>query len=501
MLTRILNHRSIDAVLLALAAAVALAWVTDFALAGVSFGVVWSGWVTRLGLLLVALALVLVSIVIASTRAIALERVARTYYSRIFKESRRDLVEKQLQQPPPALEQHRFFKDLNELMRQYVHRFEKQLGDLEQTRARAEVRAHQAVSELARLRDVVSRLSEPVVAINDYDEVVLANFAATRLFQLGEESTEQHAIAELIKCEALVALLTDTRSRRLPSQRTSEVEVKDTAGGSHWYAAEVRSLVCTGATDGDAFDHESHGAVAVLREISDQKATQRQHAEFVSAVSHEMKTPLAGIKAYVELLVDGDAEDDETREEFLSVINSQTDRLQRLIDNLLNLARIEAGVVDVNKERRSLNDILEESLGVVAPAAERKSIQLASDLSPLHLSAQIDRDMILQAAINLLSNAIKYTLDGGKVTLRSRLEGDSLRFEVEDTGVGLSEEDCEKVFDKFYRVKGNQNMAPGTGLGLPLARHIVEDVHGGKIEVVSQLGQGSVFRVMLPAVK
>ena len=105
----------------------------------------------------------------------------------------------------------------------------------------------------------------------------------------------------------------------------------------------------------------------------------------------------------------------------------------------------------------------------------------------------------MQAAINLLSNAIKYTPAGGKVTLRSRLADDQVRFEVQDTGVGLSEEDCQRVFEKFYRVKKDKDMASGTGLGLPLAKHIVEDVHGGRLTVESVLGQGSTFIVTLPS--
>jgi len=135
---------------------------------------------------------------------------------------------------------------------------------------------------------------------------------------------------------------------------------------------------------------------------------------------------LAGIKAYVELLADGDAEDEATREEFLGVINGQADRLQRLVDNLLNLARIEAGVVSVSKQQRSLNELLEEALNVVRPSAEAKQIELISDLSPLYRACWPTRDMLLQAAINLLSNAIKYTRAGGKVTLRSRLVGDQV---------------------------------------------------------------------------
>ncbi|MCA9246598.1 MAG: hypothetical protein KDA42_05765, partial [Planctomycetales bacterium] len=300
----------------------------------------------------------------------------------------------------------------------------------------------------------------------------------------------------LVRCEHLVDLLVDTRRRKTPTQRSAEVKIGRSDEESQWYSITTNSISCAiqAATD----DSRSHGAVAVLRDVSGHKAAQKRNAEFVSSVSHEMKTPLAGIKAYVELLADGDAEDEQTREEFLNVINSQTDRLQRLIDNLLNLARIEAGVVNVSKQSRSLNEVLEEAFHIVVPAAESKGIALESELSPLYLGALIDRDMILQSAINLLSNAIKYTPDGGKVRLRSRMRDNEVEFEVEDSGVGLSEEDAKRVFEKFYRVKKDSKMAQGTGLGLPLAKHIVEDVHGGRLTVQSALGSGSTFTVTLP---
>jgi two-component system phosphate regulon sensor histidine kinase PhoR len=235
-----------------------------------------------------------------------------------------------------------------------------------------------------------------------------------------------------------------------------------------------------------------------MRDVSRQRQMQKQHAEFVASASHEMKAPLSGIKAYVELLAD--ATDEATREEFLGVINGQTDRLQRLIENLLNIARIEAGVVKVHKHAQPLNEILTEAMHVVQPLAEAKQIAMKHELSPLYLGVFVDRDMMLQSAINLLSNAVKYTAPGGEVTLRSRLVGDEVHFDVDDTGVGLSADDCVKVFSKFYRVAKDQNMAPGTGLGLPLAKYIVEDVHGGKLTVISQLGVGSTFTVSLPLV-
>lgn len=369
----------------------------------------------------------------------------------------------------------------------------------EHGRTSAEVRARRMASQHEQVTGILAGLADPVLAIDHFDELILANPSAEKLFELGSDEASSRAVGQLVACQELVDLLTDTRRRRTPSQRTGEIEFVDDRGQQHWFRVCCRSLA---GEAGDEADATARGAVAVLRDIGGQRATQRRNAEFVSAVSHEMKTPLAGIKAYVELLADGDAEDPETRDEFLDVINSQADRLQRLIDNLLNLARIEAGVVNVSKQTRSLNDLLEEAVSVVQPAAEHKSIELRRDLSPMYLAVYADRDMLLQCAINLLSNAIKYTASGGTVTLHSRLDEDSkVVFEVSDSGVGLSAEDCERVFDKFYRVKANTKMAPGTGLGLPLARHIVEDVHGGHLTVESQLGEGSTFRVTMPTDK
>jgi two-component system phosphate regulon sensor histidine kinase PhoR len=310
------------------------------------------------------------------------------------------------------------------------------------------------------------------------------------------DRAKDRAVGQLLPCRKLADLLVATSRHLSTAGRGEELEIAGARGQPQWFRAAVTKVVPAGR-EGQP-EAASTGAVAVLHDIASQKSLQKRNAEFVSAVSHEMKAPLAGIKAYVELLADGEAEDDATREEFLTVINGQADRLQRLVDNLLNLARIEAGVVHVNKQSRSLNELLEEAFRVIQPAAEAKRIQLAADLSPLYLGVLADRDMLLQAAINLLSNAVKYTPDGGRVTLRSRLLNDEASFEVEDTGVGLAPEDCQRVFEKFYRVKKDKNMASGTGLGLPLAKHIVEDVHGGRLTVASARGAGSTFTVTLP---
>jgi two-component system phosphate regulon sensor histidine kinase PhoR len=367
-----------------------------------------------------------------------------------------------------------------------------------QARQGAEVRARRLSAELEQLHEVLASLSEPLLVVNRYGEIALANDACQRLFQFPWSNAERPRLEEVIKHKPLVDLLDDARRRRSLTQRSQELTITDPEGRSLTFRVSCRGLAAGSDQRPEQDGAPAHGALAVLTDITVQKVIQKRNAEFVSAVSHDMKTPLSSIKAYVELLADGEAEDENTKEEFLGVINSQTNRLQRLIDNLLNLARIEAGVVGVNKEARSLNAILQEALEVMRPAAEKKQQTLVAELSPLYLNVLADRDTMLQAAINLIGNAVKYTRDGGRITLRSRLTDDRAVFEVEDTGVGLSAEDCQKVFEKFYRVKKDREMAGGTGLGLPLVKHIVEDVHGGRVELRSTPGVGSTFSVSLP---
>ncbi len=389
-------------------------------------------------------------------------------------------------------------RDLALGMIENIQQLQLSCSTLENARSAAEVRARRNKAKYEHLDAILNSLPEPLLVIDQFDELVHANPAARKLFAIPVSAAEKQKLSQQIGCPKLIDILVETGRRRGAAQRTGEIELPGDGQELRAFSVTARTL----PSKGDAHsDHKPvhQGVVAVLRDISSSKAAQKRNAEFVSAVSHEMKTPLAGIKAYVELLIDGDAEDAQTREEFLIVIESQANRLQRLIDNLLNIARIEAGVVQVSKQPLSLNELLDETLNVVRPAAEAKQITLHCDLSNLYLGVLADRDMLMQAAINLLSNAIKYTAPGGRVTLRSRMDDDRISFSVEDSGVGLSPEDQVKVFEKFYRVTKDREMAAGTGLGLPLALHIVEDVHGGQLTVQSALGKGSTFTIHLPA--
>ena len=375
----------------------------------------------------------------------------------------------------------------------------RRVDELERERSVFETRARRYEAQTQRIQSVLSALGEPVLVIDKRDELVLANSSANALFAIDARNVERRALATLVECERLVELLTDTRKCKVFTQRSCEIEIANRAGASTWYRVTARNIPTQpGQSDPDG---TSQGVVAVLHDISSQKTIQKRNAEFVSAVSHEMKTPLAGIKAYLELLADGDADDEHTEKHFLQVIGAETNRLQFLVDDLVELARIEADLAGAAKQVHPLRDALEDARQAILPLAEAKSQTLIADLSDGDLRVMLDRHLITQAALHLLSNAVKYTPAGGTITLRSRGAGHEVCFEVEDTGVGLSSEDCKKVFEKFYRVPRLKDMAVGTGLGLPLVKHIVEDVHGGRIEVQSSLHEGTVFRVFLPGLQ
>ncbi|WP_299459410.1 HAMP domain-containing sensor histidine kinase [uncultured Gimesia sp.] len=239
------------------------------------------------------------------------------------------------------------------------------------------------------------------------------------------------------------------------------------------------------------------GTVMVVENIGEENVEKTRHAEFVSSVAHELKTPMSGIKAYVEMLIDGEC-DAEEAQELYGFINDQIDRLTRLVNSMLNLARIESGVVEIKRQDYELNDILKTAADVISPNATEKEITFVTELSDLYLPVFVDKDMLGQAIINLLSNAVKYTPNGHEVRLRSRMEDASAVIEVRDTGLGIPENSLPHIFDRFYRVPENNRSASGTGLGLSLVHFIVTNVHNGSISVQSKVNEGTCFTVTIP---
>jgi signal transduction histidine kinase len=221
----------------------------------------------------------------------------------------------------------------------------------------------------------------------------------------------------------------------------------------------------------------------------------RAKSEFVSIVSHEFRTPLTGIQGFSEMMRDEELTLDEMRE-YAGDINKDAQRLNRMIDEMLDLDRMESGRMTIHPERMDLNSVVEEAVDRVRPNAPNHTLTL--DLQSHLPQIQADRDRITQVASNLLNNAVKYSPTGGRITVTTRAEGDQLRLDVRDEGLGIPPEALETIFERYSRVDSQATKdIPGTGLGLPIVRQIVQ-LHGGKVWAESELGRGSVFHVVLP---
>lgn len=221
----------------------------------------------------------------------------------------------------------------------------------------------------------------------------------------------------------------------------------------------------------------------------------RAKSEFVSIVSHEFRTPLTGIQGFSEMMRDEQLSMEEMRE-YAGDINKDVQRLNRMINEMLDLDRMESGRMTIHREPMDLNAVVDEAVDRVRPNAPNHTLTL--DLQPDLPQIQADRDRLTQVASNLLSNAVKYSPTGGRITLTTRAQGDQLLFDVRDEGLGIPKEALETIFERYSRVDSQATKdIQGTGLGLPIVRQIVQ-LHGGRVWAESELGRGSVFHVALP---
>jgi two-component system phosphate regulon sensor histidine kinase PhoR len=355
-----------------------------------------------------------------------------------------------------------------------------------------QIQSRIAAAEKNHTEAIIFSISDAVIVTNRFDELLLANEAAERLLGFKLTGSLRKNVDRIISDGTLVRLIRETRSHgRSFTRRVVEHSI-DQKGTPKTFSITLSCVVTP--------SEEVSGVVAVLHDITREKEIAKMKTDFVSNVSHELKTPLASIKAYVEMLTDGEAQDEKTKREFYEIISAETDRLHRLIENILNISRIESGVVKVVKEPISLTAVVKQAIDVASPQAKAKNHKLAEQLAPVYYQVEADRDMIYQAVLNLLSNAIKYTPDGGTITVRVSVdERRSVAVcDVSDTGAGIPPEDLPRIFDKFYRVRANSKLAKGTGLGLTLVKHIIETVHDGKMSVTSEIGKGSTFSFELP---
>ncbi|MCX5780973.1 MAG: ATP-binding protein, partial [Firmicutes bacterium] len=237
------------------------------------------------------------------------------------------------------------------------------------------------------------------------------------------------------------------------------------------------------------------GAVAVFHDVTDARNFDQMRSEFVSNVSHELRTPLTSIKGFVETLLDGAMENNGLCRRFLTIIDSETFRLGRLIEDLLTLSSIESKEHAIDTRPVCVADYVSNVMNIMGPQISEKSLRVEyiceNNLPHIHA----DEDLLNQVLINLLDNAIKYTPQNGKITIRSQERDNRVLTTITDTGVGIPRESLSRVFERFYRVdKARSRDLGGTGLGLAIVKHIVES-HGGEVMVESEVGKGSTFGV------
>ena len=371
-----------------------------------------------------------------------------------------------------------------------VERHEFKARDLAEQRARLEARAHLQKNQVRRLVHTLDQVGQPVFLLDASNALAYQNGPGTALLNAvtGDDTLSAEAAWE--QMSGVRSLVDAVRSRSAAAdKRTAEVALK-CSGETITYRADAANL----------YDEEGRlaGVSVVLSDIREQVAETAKQAQFVSSVSHELKTPLASIRAYTELLMDDDVDDPDERQEFLTFINEQVDRLTRLVNNLLNFSRVESGVIKVQREDVDVNRIVRKSLEVVASAAKEKQITVVDELSDLYLPAHLDLDLFGQAVINLLSNSVKYTQAGGQVRIRTRMLETEAVIEVQDNGMGIPADSLPRLFERFYRVPQNSKAAAGTGLGLALVKYIVTNIHDGSISVASQVNHGSTFSIRIP---
>lgn len=336
-----------------------------------------------------------------------------------------------------------------------------------------------------RSREAFESLSEGIAVTDSTGRIDFANRAIAVLLG-SEEHVDGASIDDLLHSlcpEKAEELSTANRE----TEAVAELPV-DSASGKRTLRL-ARTPLAGGSEEGHVW---------CVRDITQQKLAEASRDQFIDTATHELRTPLANIKAYAETLAMCDMTDVEEQKEFCNTINTEATRLARFVDDLLSISSLEVGSLGIDRQNVDISRLLEEAASKIKPLTRQRSIDLKVELSAKLGEAKLDKDKISGLVVNLLGNAAKYTPEGGSITLKAVRSEDEIAIAVTDTGVGIAEDEQAKVFDKFFR-SGNPDVQDivGTGLGLSLAREIAQ-LHRGELTLESVLGEGSTFTVTLP---
>ena len=339
--------------------------------------------------------------------------------------------------------------------------------------------------EKSKLETILDYMADGLIAVNNEGLIVHANPTALKMLNLTKEETETKAYDELIG--------------HLNEQLTLKYIDEN---GSDWVGSEVirqqDSIYQVNYAPFKDEKGEKTGIVMVLQDITERQKLDNMRKEFVANVSHELKTPLTSIKSYTETLLDGALDNRELSEQFLQVVNSEADRMSRLVKDLLQLSSLDYKQVKWNKKDADLVKIVESCVLKLNMTAKNKQQKIKFMNEGLPIVGYMDIDKIEQVVLNIMSNAIKYTPDGGEINVYLTQDESGAKIRVVDNGIGIPSEDLPRLFERFYRVdKARSRELGGTGLGLSIARQIVE-AHEGQIEILSNYGEGTEVVINLP---
>jgi two-component system phosphate regulon sensor histidine kinase PhoR len=333
------------------------------------------------------------------------------------------------------------------------------------------------------LTTVLGGMIEGVFAVDNSENILFANGAARKLLDFRKGEPVGLPMSKIVRNSLILDLVRDALAGR--AQQSAVLELTRPAAVVNLLATRLPGRHCP-------------GVVVVLHDVSDLRRLENLRREFVSNVSHELKTPLTSIQAYTETLLAGAIDDPEHNRRFVKRIEEQSDRLHALIIDLLRLARIESGQDVFEVTSLSAGEMVNDCAEAHKAIAESKGVSLVLERPEADIFIRADAEALRTILDNLLDNAIKYTPAGGRVTVRWNSENAWAVVQVQDTGVGIDEDQQSRIFERFYRVdKARSRELGGTGLGLSIVKHLVQ-VFSGSVGVESQLGRGSSFFVRLP---
>lgn len=337
------------------------------------------------------------------------------------------------------------------------------------------------------LASVCDALRQGLVLVDHNLHVRYTNGAAAVFLRAKRDAVVGADVASLMKDQPLVEAIQSAVNGPTRRRQTVEVDQSAESGGGL-----LRFSILPIRRD------EKPGCLLVIEDVTQQRVAEEARNAFVAHATHELRMPLTNIRLYLETALEDGERDPKLRGECLNVINQESKRLERLVGDMLSMTEIEAGSLKIEKDDVRLDALFESVDADYQAQAREKKITMTFNLPPKLPVIQGDRDKLVMALQNLVGNALKYTPEGGQVTVDVEIAEGRLVIEVKDTGIGISEEDQEKVFEKFYRARDMRvNEITGSGLGLALAREVVR-LHGGDITVDSELNNGSVFTMTVP---